>query len=130
MSVLPSEKRKMLRAFLKEYDQKMWHLVSYAKESEILKYDPDYATTNDDIMQLGWNTLAKLKGQVTENELEIANFAKAIRLGEINLREIVSHQPRRIVRWHLNNARHEVLHEMRKDWSNVRITIVYLHPDE
>ena len=41
MPKLPTEKRKILRSLLKEYDQRMWYLVTYAKDSEILKYDRD-----------------------------------------------------------------------------------------
>jgi hypothetical protein len=129
MVKLAPEKRKMLREFLKAYDQRMWFLVSYARETELLKYDPEYATSNQSIRQLGAKALRALQAQILANDLEIPVCGKAIDVGESNLKKIIAHQPRRHVRWHLNNARHEVLNEMRKDWANVRITIQYTHPD-
>lgn len=129
MVKLAPEKRKMLREFLKTYDQRMWFLVSYARESELLKYDPEYPTTNESIRQLGAKALRELQAQILANDLEIPVFGKAIAMGELNLKKIIAHQPRDNVRWHLNNARHGVLSEMRKDWANVRITIQYIHPD-
>ncbi|WP_282351864.1 hypothetical protein [Pseudomonas sp. PS01303] len=126
---LATENRKMLRELLKAYDQRMWFLVSYAREAELLKYDPEYATTNESIRRLGATALRELQTQILANNLEIPVFAKAIEAGELNLKKIIAHQPRSDVRWHLNNARHEVLNEMRKDWANVRITIQYIHPD-
>ncbi len=107
----------------------MWFLVSYAQDAELLKYDPAYATTNESIRQLGAKALRELQAQVLANDVEIPAFAKAIEVGELNLKKIIAHQPRRDVRWHLNNARHEVLSEMRNDWVNVRINIQYIHPD-
>ncbi|MGL5995735.1 MAG: hypothetical protein ACRC1I_04310 [Pseudomonas proteolytica] len=129
MQKLAPEKRKMLREFLKAYDQRMWFLVSYARDADVLKYDPEYATTNESIRQLGAKALGELRAQILAHGLEIPAFAKAIEVGERNLKKIIAHQPRSDVRWHLNNARHEVLNEMRKDWANVRITIQYIHPD-
>ena len=126
---LATENRKMLRELLKAYDQRMWFLVSYARDAELLKYDPEYATTNQSIRHLGATALRELQTQILANDLEIPVFAKAIEAGELNLKKIIAHQPRSDVRWHLNNARHEVLNEMRKDWANVRITIQYIHPD-
>ncbi|MFG0460261.1 hypothetical protein ACF8GG_13035 [Pseudomonas sp. yb_1] len=129
MLKLAPEKRKILRELLKAYDQRMWFLVSYAQDAELLKYDPAYATTNESIRQLGTKALRELRTQVLANDVEIPAFAKAIEVGELNLKKIIAHQPRSDVRWHLNNARHEVLNEMRKDLANVRINIQYIHPD-
>lgn len=129
MQKLAPEKRKMLRELLKAYDHRMWFLVSYARDADVLKYDPEDATTNESIRQLGAKALRELRAQILAHGLEIPAFAKAIEVGERNLKKIIAHQPRSDVRWHLNTARHEVLNEMRKDWANVRITIQYIHPD-
>lgn len=94
MVKLAPEKRKMLRELLKTYDQRMWFLVSYTREAELLKYDPEYAITNESIRQFGAKTLRELQAQIWANDLEIPVSGKAIEMGELNLKKIIAHQPR------------------------------------
>ncbi|MBJ2258337.1 hypothetical protein [Pseudomonas psychrophila] len=129
MDELSKEAKRTLREGLKAYDKEIWDLISYSRDSDILKYDPAYITTNTDIHDKAIKCLNNLKQYLEQGKIEHRFLERAYQLGLRNLNKIVSNQPRSYVRWHLNNARCELLSEMRKDWGSCRINIIYIHPD-
>lgn len=128
MVELSKEARRTLREGLNNYDKEMWGLISYSRDSDILKYDPEYLTTNADIYNKAVRILNDLKIYLEQGG-QYEFFERACLLGFSSINKIVSKQPRSYLRWHLNNARCDLLSEMRKDWANCRINIIYLHPD-
>lgn len=129
MDELSKDARRTLREGLTSYDKEIWNLISYSRDSDSLKYDPEYITTNMDIYNKAIRCLNNLKQYLEQGKVEHRFLEQAYQLGLRNLNKIVSDQPRSYVRWHLNNARCDLLSEMRKDWGNCRINIIYIHPE-
>lgn len=128
MEKLSKEARKVLRDSLHEFDKKMWDLITYSKDSDVLRYDPDFLTTNKGLHLRASRYLAELKERLSEHDVFHHYFDKACEYGYYHINKIKSGQPRSNLRWHLNNARCELINEMKKNWTTVRINIEYLHP--
>lgn len=128
MEKLHKEARKVLRDCLKEFDKKMWDLISYSQDSDSLKFDPNFLTTNEGLHLRALRHLRELKDGLSEREVSHPHFDKAYTCGLHNINKIKAGQSRSHLRWHLNNARCELINEMTKDSINVRMNIQFLHP--
>ncbi|MGU9857085.1 hypothetical protein [Pseudomonas sp. LF245] len=129
MDKLSKEARKVLRDGLREFDKSMWDLISYSKDSDVLKYDPGFLTTNEGLHVRARKYLDALKRVLGEHKVSHPYFDRAFQCGLRNINKIKVGQSRSHLRWHLNNARCELINEMTNDRLNVRIEITYLHPD-
>ncbi|QHF44786.1 hypothetical protein PspS35_13730 [Pseudomonas sp. S35] len=128
MEHLPSGARKILRDGLRAFDKSLWDLISYSRDSDVLKYDPGFLTTNEGLHLRARKYLDELKDTLSKNHVSHPYFEKAFECGLHNVNKIKVGQSRSHLRWHLNNARCELINEMTKDRTNVRIEIAYLHP--
>jgi uncharacterized Zn finger protein len=128
MEKLSRESRKALKDSLYEFDKKMWDLITYSQDSDMLKYNPDFLTTNEGLHLRASRYLAELKERLSEHDIFQSSFDKAHKYGLFNINKIKAGQSRSYLRWHLNNARCELIDEMKKDWTSVQINIEYLHP--
>ncbi|WP_458725057.1 hypothetical protein [Pseudomonas mandelii] len=128
MEKLSKEARKILRDCLYEFDKKMWDLISYSRDSDLLRYAPDFLTTNEGLHLRARRYLDELKEGLSSREVSHPYLQKAFEYGLFSINKIVVGQPRTNLRWHLNNARCDLITEIAKDRVNVRVDIQYLHP--
>lgn len=128
MVKLSNDERQILRESLYDFNKKMWDLITYSRDSTELLYDPEFLTTNEGLQLKAIGLVSGLKATIIKASISHPFFERACELGLYHIHLLKFGQPRSALRWHLNNARCELLGEMRRDWSNVRINFEYLHP--
>lgn len=120
------QEMKRVREALKTFDKDIWKFITYCQEVYILPYDPDYLTTNEGMRRRAVRYLDEFRERVRGIEHHL--LAEACSDAEYHLRKIVSKQPRSHVRFHLNNARTNLLSVMERDRSS-RIAFDWKHPE-